>query len=89
MITYSRDDKKCVLSCKCGCGDSVQLVIEEDDDLYFFQTLLDCAWNYEQRGWLWRFKKIWAILRNKDYHYSEICLNKEEFEEYKEWINRF
>lgn len=92
MICYNKDKDTCVLSCGCGCGDSVQLSVEYDNEFsgsYFYHTLLDSSWNFEQQGWMWRFKKIWAILRNKDYHYSEICMTKKEFDEYKEWINQF
>jgi len=93
MIFYSNNKNECVVSCHCGCGDSVQMVIEHDstepDSGYFYQILMDSAWNFEQYGWLWRLKKIWRILRNKDYYYSEIGMTKKEFEEFKEWINKF
>lgn len=32
-------------------------------------------------------KKIWAIIRNKDYYYSEICMTRKDFETFREYIN--
>lgn len=34
-----------------------------------------------------KLKKIWAILRNKDFYYSEISMSREDFETFKEYIN--
>lgn len=89
MIFYNNEKDECILSCHCGCGDSVQISVEHKGlgDNYCFVSFLDSAWNFEQQGWFWRFKKIWMILRNKDYYYSDICMTKAEFEEFKKWIN--
>lgn len=92
MVFYNRDGNECIASCSCGCGDSVQFSVLKDYEFsgsYFYQTLLDAKWNAEQRGFRWKLKKIWAILRNKDFHYSEICMSKAEFDQFKEWINKF
>lgn len=33
-------------------------------------------------------KKIFAIIRNKDYHYSDIVMSKEDFQEFKNYVNQ-
>lgn len=50
-------------------------------------TYLSGNWYKEQAGFIKKLKKIWAIIRNKDFYYSEIILNKKDWEEYKKWIN--
>ena len=35
-----------------------------------------------------KLKKIWAIISNKDFYYSDIVLTKDDFKEFKEWVNR-
>ena len=50
-------------------------------------VLLSGNWYKEQAGFIKKLKKIWAIIRNKDFYYSEIILNKKDWEEYKKWIN--
>lgn len=35
-----------------------------------------------------KLKKIWAIICNKDFYYSDIVLTKDDFKEFKEWVNR-
>lgn len=34
-----------------------------------------------------KLKKIWAIIRNKDFYYTEMMLTKDEFDEFREYIN--
>ena len=50
-------------------------------------TYLSGNWYKEQAEFIKKLKKIWAIIRNKDFYYSEIILNKKDWEEYKKWIN--
>ena len=59
--------------------------LHEED--YCFMTYLSGNWYKEQAGFIKKLKKIWAIIRNKDFYYSEIILNKKDWEEYKKWIN--
>ena len=47
---------------------------------------------FEQEATFWgifckKIEKIWAIIRNKDYYYSDITMSGDEFEEFKEYIN--
>ena len=50
-------------------------------------TYISGYWYKEQAGFAKKLKKIWAIIRNKDFYYSEIILDKKEWEEYKKWVN--
>ena len=59
----------------------------DDNELYFYQSYLSGNWYKEQAGLFQKLKKVWRILRNKDYYYSEICMTKEDWEEFKEWVN--
>lgn len=34
-----------------------------------------------------KLEKIWAIIRNKDFYYSDILMTKDEFNEFREYIN--
>ena len=36
-----------------------------------------------------KMKKIWFILRGKDYCYSDTVMTKEDFEVFKEYVNQF
>ena len=38
--------------------------------------------------WKSKLRKIWRILRNKDYCYSEVLLHKSEMEEFKEFLSQ-
>ena len=36
-----------------------------------------------------KLKKIWSIIRNNDYFYSDILMSRDDFQKYKEYINQF
>lgn len=81
------------IDCNCGCDNGIRFRIDVDDwDYYCFMTYTNGNFYKEQNDKLWRvfckkFKKIWAIIRNKDFYYAELTMTKEEFEEFKEYIN--
>lgn len=88
MAIYKNSDgNQMILICSCGCDEGLRVNIEHDDDIYCYQTYLSGNWYREQGRFLDKLKKIWRIIRNKDYYYSEICLTKEDWEKYKEWVN--
>lgn len=96
-VMVSKDNKELVITCKCGCHDSVHFVIDDTDkesDYYAFMMYMNGNWYRDQNDKILRsigrkLKKIWAILRNKDYYYSDVSMSKEEFETFKEYVNKF
>lgn len=89
MATFkTSDNNQLIISCSCGCDEGLRVSIDNDnDEIYCYQTYLSGNWSKEQKGFLDKLKKIWRILINKDYFYSEICLSREDWEEYKKWVN--
>ena len=79
-----------IVSCNCGCDDGIHLKVDkEDPDYYVFLTYTNGKFYSEQSGgFMKKLKKIWAIIRNKDNGYSEIVMNKEDFEQFADWVNR-
>ena len=92
-VLTSKDEKDLIVTCKCGCGDSVHLVIDKsDEDLYSIMMFMNGSFASEQdktflNVFTEKVKKVWAIIRNKDFYYAEIMMNKDEFYEFKEYIN--
>ena len=93
-VMISEDKKDLIVTCKCGCG-AVHLTIdtEDDADYYAYQCFMKSNFYDEQYGMFGRLmdklKKIWKIIRNKDYYYSDVVMNKQDFEQFKEYINQF
>lgn len=93
-VMISEDKKDLIVNCKCGCG-AVHLTIdhEDEEDDYAYQCFMKSNFYDEQYGMFGRLicklKKIWKIIRNKDYYYSDVVMNKEDFEQFKKWINQF
>ena len=84
------DDDELVISCKCGCDEGIHFRIHDyKDGEYAFVSFTNGNFYSEQKHPLReKLKKIWAIIRNKDFYYSDICMTKEDFDQFKEWINR-
>ena len=92
-VLKTKDNKEMIISCGCGCGNSVHFkIVKEDCDMYCLMTFTNGNWYRDQNDTILRvierkIKKIISIIRNKDYVYSDLILTKEDFEEFKEYVN--
>ena len=92
-ILRNKDGTELLVDCHCGCNEGIRLTVDKDDfDYYCFMSYTNGQFYREQDDTLWRvfckkIKKIWAIIRNKDFYYAEITMNKDDFYEFKEYIN--
>jgi len=92
MILTNKKENELIISCKCGCGDGLHLRIEQCpfDESYAIMSYINSNFYRDQNGafrtLLMKIKKIWCIIRNKDYHYSDTILSKDEFQELKDYI---
>ena len=91
MATLKSDDNnEMIITCDCGCDEGIRVKIDKSYELYgeyCYLTYISGNFYKEQAGLLDKLKKIWNIIRNKDFYYSEIVMGKEDFENYKKWIN--
>ena len=93
----SEDKKELIVTCKCGCQDTIHIKVDDKDkdaDYYAIQTYMSGNWYRDQDDTVIRcigrkLKKIWAIIRNKDYYYSDVLMSRKDFQKYKEYINQF
>lgn len=96
-VMISEDKKDLIVTCKCGCQDAIHIKIDDEDkdaDYYAIQTYMNGNWYRDQDDRIFRtigrkLKKIWAIIRNKDYYYSDVLMSCEDFKRFKEYINQF
>jgi len=95
-LMISDDKKNFYVTCKCGCEGILFKVDDSDKDYGCYALCMCYSNNYykDQDDTVLKvikrkFKKIWAILRNKDYYYSELIMTKEDFDKFKEHINQF
>ena len=92
-VLKNKDGTELLVDCHCGCNDGVRFSIDKEDfDFYCFMCYTNGNFYKEQGEKFFRIlckklKKIWAIIRNKDFYYADIYMNKDEFNEFKEYIN--
>ena len=92
-VMRSKSGKELMVDCGCGCNDGVKIKVNtEDSDMYFLVTYTNGNFYRDQNENILgvikkKLKKIYAILANKDYCYSEICMTKEDFLEFREFIS--
>ena len=94
-VLMSRDNKELIINCGCGCDNSIHIELDDaDNDYYCFLTYLNGNYYREQEESVFavikkKMRRIWAIIRNKDYCYSDIIMSAQDFEEFKTYINKF
>ena len=92
-IMKSKDGKNLIVDCNCGCDEGLRIRINEfDEDTYAIIAYTSGNFYKDQKLSCWsifklKCRKIWRIIRGKDYCYSEILVSKEEYNELKDFIN--
>lgn len=93
MVFCSDDRKELIVTCKCGCQDSIHIKVDkESPDYYCLVTYMNGNLSRDQGDKIHRtigrkLKKIWSIIRNKDYYYSDIIMRKSDYKIFKNYIN--
>ena len=94
-VLKNKDGTELYIDCCCGCDTGIRFRIEpfsDDLDYYCFMSYTNGNFYNEQdekvlKVLYKKLKKIWAIIRNKDYYYADITMTKDEFNEFREYIN--
>ena len=93
-VLTTNDKKDLVVTCDCGCNNAFHIEIDklDDYDYYSLMCFMKSNW-YTEIGpfeaFLIKLKKIWKIIRNKDHCYADICMNKDDYQLFKEYINQY
>lgn len=70
-------DDELIVSCKCGCDEGIHFKIHDyEDGDYAFLTYTNGNFYTQQRPFFEKLKKIWAIIRNKDFIIPILCLQR-------------
>lgn len=96
MSVYTtKDSNDIYMNCHCGCGQGLKVIVEKDnfDDSYVFIEFFSSNFYHTQDMSILnviktKLKKIWYIIRNKDYCYSEILLTKVDFDKFRNALNK-
>ena len=94
-VLKNKDNTELYIDCCCGCDEGIRFKVDklcEDFDYYCIMTYTNGNFYREQGDTLFevlskKLKKIWAIIRNKDFYYSELVMTKDDFDEFREYIN--
>ena len=90
-VLLSQNNNELFLNCQCGCDDGIHIKIKPFGDDYAYITYTNGNFYRDQHGafstLIRKLKKIWSIIYNKDYAYSEIVMSQEDFEVFKQYIN--
>lgn len=91
-VLKTKNKDEIVVNCNCGCGDGIHFTFDKDRNMYCFITYFNSKY-YQERYSMFnvlvkKLNKIWKIIRSKDICYSDIIFTKEQFEEFKKFINQ-
>lgn len=93
-VLLNKTKDELIVTCDCGCDESFHIRIENELEDFAFLNYMKSNWYADQdcthkNVFLIKLKKIWSIIRGKDYHYSDIIMSKEDFETFVKYINKF
>lgn len=95
-VLYDKENKELIVTCCDKCGNAIHLSIDsfKDNTDYCFLSLMSGTYYQQQDNKILKvigtkLKKIWYIIRNKDYCYSEIIMDAKEYESFKSFVNDF
>lgn len=96
-VFFNKDNDELVVTCGCGWEDHaahIKILHDKEDDDFCYLTYLNGNFYKEQNQKISevfkrKLRKIWAIVVNKDYYYSDIIMSRKEFEQFKEFINQY
>lgn len=92
MVMKSKNGDDIYVDCRCGCDSGMRIRIDKDDDsFYCLVSYTNGNFSRDQNDKLRyviyrKLKKIWCIIKNQDFCYSEICMTKDEFKNFQECI---
>lgn len=82
---------ECITFCKCGCGNGVGLKFDNEDDELSVQLVSDNFYFRQNKGKMYfreKLKRIRYIITGKEYCYFDILIDKDELQEFKEFVAR-
>lgn len=75
--------------CKCGCDNGIVLKADNEDEEVSLQIVSDNFYSMQNKGKMSikeKFKRIWYIIKGKEYCYFDILIGKDELQEFKEFV---
>ena len=92
-VLVSKNKDEVVVTCNCGCEEGVHLEVRDwndSDGKQAFLSLMTSKFYTDQTTAFSRFcekiKRIWCIIRNKEYCYFEIVMNENAIDEFKNFV---
>lgn len=92
MFLKDDENKNATLYCSCGCENGIIIRAEkanENEPCCTLSFVNDIWYTSQNTGWdifKEKCKRIWAILRNKEYYYFYITIRSKELESFKKFI---
>ena len=101
MVCSELNTNNFTVSCNCGCQEGMEFRFEKETDYItdhedkavteYYISLSTSKWDADQEHGFERLKyvlrKIWTIVRGKDFYYSEIVLTSEQWKQFKDKVN--
>ena len=95
-VLMNKDKTDLIIDCDCKCENAFHIRVDTEDisdkKYYFWASYMNSNFYRDQNETVFRVfckkvKKIWAIIRNKDYYYSDVMMTEDDWEVFKEFVN--
>lgn len=87
FVNSNKDEKTLIVTCNCHCGQEFHIskFLDSNNPDYSFSSHSNNWYNEQDKLFSTikkRLKRMWFALRGKDYLYQDVCMTKEEFDEF-------
>lgn len=82
-------EDKYITFCKCGCRNGVILKFDNEDEELSVQLVSDNFYFRQNKGRMSfkeKMRRIWHIVTGKEYCYFDILIDKDELQDFKEFV---
>lgn len=90
MIVNGNNRDYSTMFCTCGCGNGIILKADHDKDIGTSLQLVSnnfySGCNNRKNSIGEKLKRIWYIITGKEYCYFDILIDKDELQEFKEFV---
>ena len=94
MLFFNEDKSELIATCKCGCDEGIHIRLDDELhkdynlDEYCYQSYIknDDTVGYKGGKLKTKFKKIWSVITEKDYYYSDVIMTGKDVEILRDYL---
>ena len=97
-VLFDKTKREVMITCRDGCDNGISMKFEYpyaqtplgEEDVCWLSYVSGDFYKNQYRVWdvvKEKAKRIWLIIRSKDIYYSDVLMTRDDFEQFREFVN--